>query len=510
MLRHARIPVALLLLTCCANHLQAQGLILPGAGPIHRSMAGASTAAPVDAIGANYWNPATISGLPHSEVAFGGEFIYSDMHLSSSAPLLGQSGITRSDNGLAPLSAIGYVQHLEDSPFTIGLMLGSSAGGSVNYPGDNTNPFLSPTGPGGNLRLGPQYASASFLATMMSLSWQVNEKLAIAAGPTITTVLMGLNPAFFATPDDANQDGLATFPSATNGRPFWGAGLRAGAYYHLNENVDLGFSIQSPTWFETFKWKSQNEVGADQTIRLQWTLPTIISFGAAYKGIDRLLLAADVRWFDYRTTEPMGVPASQGGLGWDSIWAFAFGAQYKVSDRMSVGAGYLYNENPISGAQTLFNVQLPGIIKHQLSFGTTMQLTENVAASLAFVQGLENQVSGPVIQGTQSSIAFDAKASSIVFGLNVKFGGSPSKDCCEVETTWTSDDPIPPVPAPVPATPVPLNPSVPDTSTEPSALKRTTWIAPPSAQQQSEVRETVPQEPYQGPAILDVHAPGQR
>jgi long-chain fatty acid transport protein len=39
-----------------------QGIIVPSAGPINSSMAGASTAAPVD-FGGSYWNPAILSGL---------------------------------------------------------------------------------------------------------------------------------------------------------------------------------------------------------------------------------------------------------------------------------------------------------------------------------------------------------------------------------------------------------------------------------------------------------------
>ena len=41
-----------------------QGLVLPSAGPINGSMAGASVAASIDPAGALYWNPATISALP--------------------------------------------------------------------------------------------------------------------------------------------------------------------------------------------------------------------------------------------------------------------------------------------------------------------------------------------------------------------------------------------------------------------------------------------------------------
>jgi long-chain fatty acid transport protein len=62
------------------------GVVLTGVGPVNRSMAGASTAAPIDATGALYWNPASISGLPQSEIAFGLELLYPHTNLSSSVP----------------------------------------------------------------------------------------------------------------------------------------------------------------------------------------------------------------------------------------------------------------------------------------------------------------------------------------------------------------------------------------------------------------------------------------
>lgn len=89
----------------------AQGVILPGAGANHRSMAGASTAMGTDALGALHWNPAAIRGLPASEVVIGGEAIIPDIHLGSTnpegafgaAPPATLSGHTHSDSGVGLL-----------------------------------------------------------------------------------------------------------------------------------------------------------------------------------------------------------------------------------------------------------------------------------------------------------------------------------------------------------------------------------------------------------------------
>jgi long-subunit fatty acid transport protein len=50
-----------------AAHAQI-GDALGGVGPINRSMGGAAVAAPIDAAGARFWNPASIAGLSSSEL----------------------------------------------------------------------------------------------------------------------------------------------------------------------------------------------------------------------------------------------------------------------------------------------------------------------------------------------------------------------------------------------------------------------------------------------------------
>ena len=93
---------------------RAQGIINPGAGPINRAMAGASTAAPVD-IGGSYWNPAILSGLEQDEVLIGSELILPSIHfqgiqpagsIGGSLPTTNRFGTSRSDSGVASNLAV--------------------------------------------------------------------------------------------------------------------------------------------------------------------------------------------------------------------------------------------------------------------------------------------------------------------------------------------------------------------------------------------------------------------
>src|SRR5262245_4916468 len=151
--RRTRIGMAVLGLAVSAGPVSAQGLVLHSVGPVNRSMGGASVAAPLDATGATYWNPATISALPQSELDFGMELLYTRSKLSSEVgggalgpglPPVALAGSTRGDGGVFPLPSFGLVYAPEDSRATYGLGVFAVGGFGANYPASTTNPILTP------------------------------------------------------------------------------------------------------------------------------------------------------------------------------------------------------------------------------------------------------------------------------------------------------------------------------------------------------------------------------
>lgn len=86
-MRATRQILLLLIATCGFSvSVHGQGLVFPSAGGMHGSMAGASTARGVDALGALYWNPATITALDQPEIVMGGMAVYPQIHLGSTIP----------------------------------------------------------------------------------------------------------------------------------------------------------------------------------------------------------------------------------------------------------------------------------------------------------------------------------------------------------------------------------------------------------------------------------------
>ncbi len=418
---------------------RGQGFVLPGAGPVNRSMGGASTAAPLDATGALYWNPATISGLPSSELDFGLELLYPRATVSSSVPgsALGPSmppgplaGTTHDEAGVFPIPTAGFVYRPEGSPWTFGLGVFPAGGFGTNYPGDAANPIFSPFPPNG-LGVGP--LSSEFLLVQVTpvVSYQLTESLAVAVSPELGLARLSADPGVFFAPGAPLGGVSAPAPAATHTRTAWGAGFQVGLYYVANEAWRFGASFKSPEWFEDFRFQARDALGRASTLKLPFEAPLIVSVGAAYTGLDRFTFAADLRYLDFKDTPFVGHAAgfdSTGavtGLGWDSVFAVALGVQFQATEQLSLRAGYLFNTNPIPDAASAFNVGSPLVYEHQIGVGASYRLTPACSVSVAYAHLFDNSVTGPFVTPAGpipgGSVTTAVTADSLTMGLGVQF-----------------------------------------------------------------------------------------
>jgi len=409
----------LLLAAIGAERVVAQGAIVSAGGPVHRSMGGASTAAPLSALGAMYWNPATISGLEHSELEVGVDLLMTDHVVNSSIGGLG-AGSTEAEPGTFPVPNFAWVHQIQDSPLTFGFSVNSIAGFKTNLAPDPTNPVLAPQAAGG---LGRVSSEASFLQLSPVLSIALSDRWSIAAGPIITTAQIGLEPFVF---DSANGDN--TYPSGRATRYHWGGGAQLGVYFIGEQDWHWGASIKTPAWMETFEFFGEDENGLHRSVHASIDLPMILSVGAAFDGIDHWVLALDARFIDYGSADGFGDSAAfdasgrLNGLDWSSVMAAAIGVQRSIGDRLFLRGGYTYNQNPIKEAESFFNVASPLIYEHMLSFGGSLRLDEHVSVSAAYSHYLENSRTGPIYSPAlgavpNSSVTNELSASFISFGI---------------------------------------------------------------------------------------------
>jgi long-chain fatty acid transport protein len=395
----------LLLLSTDVRNALAQGIMFPSAGAINRAMSGASTAAPLDALGATLWNPATMSAFTKPEIVVGGDFVYGDTFLATGVVGSG-AGENRSDSGLAAAPVIGVISRPKDSTFTYGLGIYSILGRTIDFRGSESNPILTPFDPPNSFGVGPVSADLSGLQVALLMSKQVSETVSVGGGLTVNAVSLSLDPAFFAT---RNSNG--TFPAATNSRPNWGAGFEVGVFYSDHEKWNFGASFKSEQWFETFKYNAKDEIGRARSI---------FSFGVAYNASQKTMIAGDVRRFEYARADLFGDSPEEGGLGWRSIWAFAAGVHHRFNEMVSAQFGYLYNQTPIPDAATIFNMQLTAINTNSISAGVTVALTNAVDIMGSAVYAFTHRNRGTILEIPGTAIQIMQELGTFSLGLRFR------------------------------------------------------------------------------------------
>lgn len=418
--------VALLAVQCLATNGFGQGFVMPAVGPINRSMGGAATAAPLDAIGALNWNPATISGLSQSRIDIGVDTLYNrnTVHSSLFRGTPGEiTGTSDSDVGVWTLPSIGVVYQPEDSDWTYGLGITAIGGFATNYAASASNPLFMPPPIG----FGHMYSRLCVMQITPTLSYQLTDRLAFGFGPTFDIADAQVTPFPFAAP---NPPGI--YPAGTGNRNVWGLGAQAGLFYETGSGLNLGASIKSPQWFERLEVNSTDAAGFGRELTTQFEYPMIVSLGAAYDAIDNVLLAVDLRYVDFDSTQLFGEPAefkptgALRGLGWESVWLICVGGQVQVTDRLALRAGYSFNQNPIPDRLSMFNVLAPSVYQHAINLGGSLQLTESLVASLTYVHAFDHSISGPFIAPPgipvpASRVAISQEIDALVMGLSVLF-----------------------------------------------------------------------------------------
>ena len=400
-----------------------QGVMLRGSGAVNESMGGAATACPLDSAGALYWNPASIAGLKQNEMSMGLGVILPETRVSSSIrhPDFGliADGSTEGEAGSVPVPNMSVVWRPNScSRWTYGVSMGAVGGAATLY-ASTGDPFNNPI-------LGGLSKSSTVVVMQVTptVAYKVNNKLSIGAAPVIDLAALSINPMQLGQPLGANNE-IHNYGT----RYAWGGGFQLGAYYDFQNHFKTGFTYKSPVWVEPLRFEG-TRVGTSAPVsgKFDFDTPTILSWGISYDGLRNTVLAIDVRYFDYAGAAgfEQGVNADNVvmGLGWDSIFSVAAGAQRKINDRFSVRMGYCWNENPIPSKSAALNVAAPLMGQHTLSCGATFEIMKDLDFSFTyshvFTAELQGNFDAP-IGGAIGNVTSEVYADVFMAGITKRW-----------------------------------------------------------------------------------------
>ncbi|MDO4574642.1 MAG: outer membrane protein transport protein [Planctomycetia bacterium] len=393
----------------------SQGIAFRGTGAVNESMGGASTACPIDAAGALYWNPASMTGLNQSQISANFGLILPELSVSSQLPAAFGGyggGTTDSESGAVPAPTIAIVHRNPDSRWSWGLHLGIIGGAKTNFPASSSitdNPIFCKSQVGyGNVN-----SDIQVMQLAPSLAYQVTDKLSIGFGPTVTMCYLNCTP-LYVVPEADNAVGPGS-------RWAWGGGFQIGAYYNTFCGWRFGFSYKSENWMEEFRLRTTDSNGMPQVLNLALNYPQIVSLGVCYDGFDKWLFAFDWRYFFFKE-------AGYGDLGWENAMSFNFGVQRILTDKLSVRGGYSFNQDCIRETAARENLASPLIPGHAVYCGFSYRMYLNMSVHLTYGHIFEKTIEGPyfgetgLAQGISGGyIRSTVSANLLTMGFSVDF-----------------------------------------------------------------------------------------
>ena len=360
----ARYLLTFVLIACCAATLSANGLNLNGSGSRAMGMAGAVISWTND-VSLFYFNPAGAAFAEKSWVS-----LFETNLLPSGTYKLSAYGIDAKTNSkVYPAGALGFVKPLSDK-LTVGIGVYTPSGTGASWDGTQLK----------NLSGGKPYTWESFLGVFTVsplLAYKVSDQFSLGASINLNYGMLKIE-----------RPGVGQYEESLNGIGF---GATVGMQYKPSDKLAFGLSYKLPVSVTlkgdaTMAGAAMVGAATESDVTRKTTLPMWLGAGVSFKPLDKLRLALDVNWTNWKKldkipvefsdakwTQYMSVPALKPAfdqnldLKWEDCLQVRVGAEYMVSEQWSLRVGYMRDPSP-APLETM-NILLPQIPYNMFTVG---------------------------------------------------------------------------------------------------------------------------------------------
>jgi long-chain fatty acid transport protein len=372
----------------------AQGFQVNLQGQIQQGMGGAGTACIQDGA-AVFFNPGGMSFLKGNSANIGvSPVITNGVFLDKSTNLKYETNSPVS----YPFAAYGVFEVNDSSKLKMGLGIYTPFGSTVSWNDDWAGHFVL-------TRL--QLQAIFFQPT---LSYKINKMLGIGVGFVYASGKVNLQKDLPLTNANGNY-GHAELKGAANGY-----GFNAGIYFQPIEKISIGLTYRSQVKMKVSEGDATFDVPASLSANFpngKFTstlpLPQVLTLGLGYRATEKLLFALDVNYvgwkiydtlaFDYKNNTS-SLLDTKSARNYKNTFAFRFGTQYKLNEKLILRLGFAYGMSPIQNGYV--TPETPDADRINYTAGVGYQFTKNfgLIASFLFTQlkrtdtNLETNLSG--------------------------------------------------------------------------------------------------------------------
>jgi long-chain fatty acid transport protein len=191
-----------------------------------------------------------------------------------------------------------------------------------------------------------------------------------------------------------------------------GYGFAGGIWWAMGDAFSVGLAYQSKMSMSEFKDYSDlfAEAGG-------FDIPASTKLGLSFKGTNNVRVNIDVEHTEFGDVASVGNPMANiagcptaglggmdlesclggnngAGFGWDDMTTFKLGFEWTHNDAQVWRFGYSYGEQPIDGADVLFNVLAPGVMEQHFTIGLSQRTSGGGAWNFSLMYAPSSTVKG--------------------------------------------------------------------------------------------------------------------
>lgn len=393
--------------------LATNGTNLIGVGPMSRSMGGVGVAAPQDAIGAIFSNPAAASYGPYApgtQADFAGTYFNPTVKGSATVPTGNPvnpqaTGSDTSDMKASTIPAIGISSPLS-SKWRFGVGAYGVSGMGVSYKESD-----------------------------LPLSNNLYTKLEVMNfAPSV---------AYMPTPDfSLGANFLVSYQNLDLGYGAdhgYSAGLQLGGLYQLGllklgaaYTYNQGVKHEKVAYFDDYDQNGQLVPNATLD-DLELQSPQVVALGVAMEPTRSWLVELDTKWINWSGAK------GYKDFDWEDQWVLGLGAQFKITPAFALRAGYNYAKNPVKNhdgfnPMETTNVQghdvpnpnyealrilgFPAFVEHHLTLGLGYTFSNAMVLNLSYMHAFENTLKET---SAQDAFSFESSLKEDSFTLGISW-----------------------------------------------------------------------------------------
>ncbi len=338
---------------------------------------GAIVAAPVD-IPSMMYNPAALGEIAFNKLGF-------DLSLGVLNPprkITSAIGTTESNSNAYLGMGNGVAAKVSERVY-LGVAAGGVSGMGVDFPSttfpDNPN---TPIQENSSI-----VTKKGLLKIVPTIAFKLSEKFIIGVSLQIGQQSLALKTPAFIMPQTES----------------WGFGGAVGMIYHILPSLQAGLSYTSKMNISEYEFNGTSPLGGGEGVyKMEMNSPQHAAFGLAFKPMPKLLIEADVKWYNF--SDVMGneqIKAPNGNIiplnfGWDDQIVYSLGVNFHPASGVCIQAGYNYGATPINGDNVDANLGSIAVVEHHLSIGISKKWNDTCSSTLSYTYGIHNEVESSV------------------------------------------------------------------------------------------------------------------